>query len=319
MLTVSGGRRWEAAEWSPSSPPPPPSGLPAPTDLGDTLDAYLSQPGGQTIVIPAGKHLTGSVSNRQHADWLILLAEKPGSVTADGCSILGCSRVLIGGVSFGGSVWPAQGTSRLVLWYCDVTGTPGRAGVNAVSNSGGSPPGDYVWVIGSDIHDCDHDGMKAEASNARFQGGRMWGIKDPAGANHDDCYQTRRGMGQVIADFVFGLDKADTPSPNGHTQIQSDLGQVQITMQRGWITQSGNFPVTAGDKGTGIPCDATLTDLYAWANNYETTVCNASGASVTSSNVTLAAPPEGMLAPDVAWQQAHPYETAADWLASAGI
>lgn len=322
MLTVSGGRRWEAAEWSPSSPPPP-SGLPAPTDLGNTLDAYLSQPGGQTIVIPAGKHLTGSVSNRQHSDWLILLAEEPGSVTADGCAILGCSRVLIGGVSFGGSVWPADGTSRLVLWYCDVTGTSLRAAVNAVSST--SSPGDYIWVMGTDIHDSDHDGMKVETANARFQGGRMWGIwdplhlTDPPNANHDDCYQTRRGLGQEVLDFVFGLDKAGQASPNGHTQIQSDLGAVGIQMRRGWIANSGNYAVTAGDKGTGIACDVTLADLYAWDNNFETTVCNAAGASVTTSGCVLAPPPAGTVAPDVAWQQAHPYETAADWLASAGI
>jgi hypothetical protein len=326
VLTVSGGRRWEAAEWSPPSPPPPPppppppSGLPAPTDLGNTLDAYFAQPGGQTIVIPAGKHLTGDVVNRTHPTPLILLAETPGSVTADGCSLSGCTGVLLGGVTFGGSVWPADGSGNLTLWYCDVTGTSLRAGVNIVNHT--SPPGTHFRIMGTDVHDCDHDGIKAETDDVVFQGGRMWNIwdpvhlTDPPNANHDDCYQTRKGTGQAILDFVFGMDKAGSGSLNGHTQIQSDLGVVDMTIARGWITASGNYPVTAGDKGTGIPCGIHIEDVYAWANNSNSTICNSNGAQLTTTRVSLTAPPAGTVAPDVAWQQANPYESAEAWLAA---
>src|SRR5690606_19412212 len=89
---------------------PAPGELPEPTDLGSNLDTYLSQEGNQVIVIPKGKVFSGGAfSNRQHDDWLILLAEEPGTVTVTGLSrFLNCSRIVLGGIKFDGSVHPAQ-------------------------------------------------------------------------------------------------------------------------------------------------------------------------------------------------------------------
>lgn len=296
---------------------PAPGPLPPPTDLGSSLSAYLGQDGGQVIVIPRDKTLTGgNLSNYQHDEWLILLAEEPGTVAVSGLTrLLNCSRVLLGGINFGGSVHVAQSTSRTVLWYCDISASSGIAGYNLISYSGGAP-GPYNWCVGTDIHDADHDGIKAEAQNFRFQGGRIWAINDPAGVNHDDAYQARIGTGHQILDFVFGLDKAGVATGNGHVQLQTDLGgALGVEMRRGWITGSGSWPINTDTKGNPYGLTLAVQDIAAWGNEFNSSLAVGSGSITNDGGNTLVAPGDLGGGPDVTWQAAHPYASAVAWLA----
>ena len=306
---------------TPTTPAPTPTSgaLPAPVDLGNSLSAYINAAqAGQVVVVPKGKTLTGgTISNVSRSTWAFVLAEEPGTVSISSPVMLsGVKNVVLGGFTFEAGVWPYAGSS-VGLWYSDVTGVSGRAAVNAVSNGSVA---DKFLMYATNVHDSDHDTVKSNISNFVWQGGRGWGAYDPTGVNHDDTFQSQAGTSQVIADDVFGLTPQGMSDGNGHSQIQSDLGQVSVTYSNVWITASGNYAITADDKGKNS-LHLTVTGVRAWDNNFGDgkslihTALSVSGSTVSETGTVFAAPSPSDIPPDVAWQSAHPYTTVVGWFA----
>lgn len=289
-------------------------------DFGRDLRAWITQPGGQELILPPGYYRCSRVTSAPHSDWLVLRAAEPGSVAVDSAVELnGTSRLVTAGLDFRQRFWLNSGNQNVVSWHCQHS-NPGGGGATNTTRSGVQVSGGSLTLAGADVRRCTQDGVHvsgAASTLVQLLGTRIWDVQDPDGVDHNDTIQVRGGR-VILEDSVLGLSDQDSPAGNGHVQIQSDIAAAEVTARRVWATNSGNFGWSVDGKNSGRTCLLTRVDVHSWDHRYgDITV--ARGGRHEDTNVVTSAPSACEVPPDETWRLSWPYDTLAAFLAMPGL
>ena len=288
----------------------------------------MRQPGGQTLTLPTGTYTMSDPDGITHDDMLWLAAEAPGSVVVTS-PVGGANFAGVGfaGITFGRALNIATATTvvptaRVVFWYCELTNP------DVYHSSTYNTPLTLfhevrgpVYVMGCDVHDTQHDGIKANPTSpgsVHIQGCRIWDVHGYPGIDyHCDAVQVEKGV-VVVHDTVTGLTPDQQPSGSGHVMIDNRLGSAgtDVDLQRLWVTNSSNYGIHLDRKNAATPLVAYLRDVSMWDNAF-LGLYVAGGPTIDQGGVT-----DGIstgTAPDEAWRQQNPYQSLPQWAATVGL
>lgn len=310
-------------------PEPDPDPDPPDVDYGRDLTSWMERPGGQTLYLPPGTYTMSNLNGHVKTSMLWLVAQVPGTVeVVSSANAANLEGIGFAGIHFARSLNIANGpgidTKRLVFWYCEFTNDDAyHSATNATALTLFYNVRGAVYVMGCDVHNAQHDGIKANPSEAygdgfvHIQGCRIWDLHGYTGYDyHCDAIQIEKGR-VTMWDTVTGLDRSGNASPTGH--IMTDNSQTTqegtfLDMRRLWVSNSFNYGIHWDRKQTGIPFDVYARDIAMWGNTYSG-VYTAGSPNIDQANVSNTV--GSGTPPDVAWRNANPYESLATWASTA--